>query len=414
MESVILKVAETRNREKTGTKEGNKMLRKVWNTLRHGDSKTKFFLYSVMGLCVAGMILFVTAIVQQSLLPGLAAVAVTIIAAAMMKDAVLVVKNGGMSGKEKHSVKAAKREKHQKELPDTVADLPLGELEEFGEQQGKKKKKAERKEAQAEKERLEREQEDEKEFGDNALGAMTEEKLKNLLLRYKVKQEHVPVIIDLCIPERVRQAPGFAWVDAGMLKILLIERKTRMIERPLSALQVMEVEKGIAVKASAEYTELRDTDLMKRVFTPYLPRYQKKEIGGRTVLLKNLYVLDEEIKFTSASVNELKKLFSFRIEIADRRFQEMDLSPYYKKIYVDSFLWRDGILTLQEYKAQIEQVIDSLADPAVPYGEFETTISAMINSGLLPAEYRNYANTKREEKERDAEEKKGKRKGKKR
>ena len=199
-----------------------------------------------------------------------------------------------------------------------------------------------------------------------------------------------------------------------MLKILLIERKTRMIERPLSALQVMEVEKGIAVKASAEYTELRDTDLMKRVFTPYLPRYQKKEIGGRTVLLKNLYVLDEEIKFTSASVNELKKLFSFRIEIADRRFQEMDLSPYYKKIYVDSFLWRDGILTLQEYKAQIEQVIDSLADPAVPYGEFETTISAMINSGLLPAEYRNYANTKREEKERDAEEKKGKRKGKKR
>lgn len=389
------------------------MFRKIWNTLRHGDSRTKIFLFAVIGLSIAGIILFVTAIVQQSLIPGLAAVAVTIVTAAMMKDAVLVVKNSGMSGKGNPSVKPAKMRASGKELPDEVSDLPLHELEEFGEQPGKKKKKADRKEAQEEKERLEREQEDEKEFGENALAAMTEEKLKSLLLRYKVKQEHVPVIIDLCIPERVRQAPGFAWVDAGKLKILLIERKTRMIERPLSSLQVMEVEKGIAVKASNEYTELRDTDLMKKVFTPYLPHYQKKEIGGRTVLLKNLYVLDEEIKFTSASVNELKKLFSFRIEILDRRFQEMDLGPHYKKIYTDSFLWRDGILTLQEYKAQIEKVIDSLADPAVPYGEFETTISALINSGLLPAEYRNFANAKREEKEREAEEKKGKRKGKK-
>ena len=177
---------------------------------------------------------------------------------------------------------------------------------------------------------------------------MTEEKLKRLLLRYKVKQEHVPVVIDLCIPERVRQAPGFAWVDDGKLKILLIERKTRMLERPLSRLQVMEVERGIAVKASGEYVELRDTDLMKKVFTPYLPRYQKKEIGGRTVLLKNLYVLE------------------------------------------------------------VEGVIDSLADPAVPYGEFELTVSALVNSGLLPSEYRNYANAKREEKENGVTEKKGK------
>ena len=89
----------------------------------------------------------------------------------------------------------------------------------------------------------------------------------------------------------------------------------------------------------------------------------------------------------------------------------MNLSSYYKKIFVDSFLWRDGILSLQEYKANVEQVIDSLADPAVPYGEFETTLSALINSVLLPTEYRNYAMTKRQEKESGSTEKKGKKKG---
>lgn len=129
------------------------------------------------------------------------------------------------------------------------------------------------------------------------------------------------------------------------------------------------------------------------------------------MVVKNLYILDEDIKFTSASVNELKKLFSFRIEIADRRLQDMDLSPYYKRIFVDSFLWRDGILTLQEFKTQVEQVLDSLADPAVPYGEFETTLSAMITSGLLPPEYRNYAYAKREEKEQGVSRKKEKKKG---
>jgi len=177
----------------------------------------------------------------------------------------------------------------------------------------------------------------------------------------------------------------------------------------------MEVERGIAVKASNEYVELRESEVMKKAFTPYLPKYQKKEIGGRTLVVKNLYILDEDIKFTSTSVNELKKLFSFRIEIADRRLQDMDLSPYYKKVFVDSFLWRDGILSLQEFKTQVEQTLDSLAEPAVPYGEFETTLSAMISSGLIPPEYRNYANARREEKERGTspKSKKGKKKGRK-
>lgn len=378
----------------------NDMLRKVWNTLRYGDRRTKTFLLSEIGLILATVIFVCVAIGTHSFLPGMLAAATFIIAMAMAKDAVLVVKNGGTSG-------VSAGVKGKKITEDGIREE---EAENEEEKPKKKSKKEKKKEEQEAKERLEREQEDEEEFGDNALASMTTEKLKKLLIRYKVKQEHVPVIIDLCIPERVRQAPGFAWVEDGTLKILLIDRKARMLERPLSRLQVMEVERGIAVKASNEYVELRENEVMKKAFTPYLPRYQKKEIGGRTVLLKNLYVLDEDIKFTSTSVNELKKLFSFRIEIADRRLQEMDLSPYYKKVFVDSFLWRDGILTLQEYKAEVERVIDSLADPAVPYGEFETTLSAMINSGLLPTEYRNYANARRAEKEKGTPEKTGKKK----
>ena len=383
------------------------MLRKIWNTLRYGDKRTKSFLLWEVALILATILLLAATIVSHSFLPGMGAIVTAIIAAAMAKDVALVVKNGGNAEGEPGTA-GQKREKGSKMQPDDdEEDLS----EDAGEKKKKKSKKEKKKEEQEAKEQEAREQEDEEEFGENAMASMTTEKLKRLLVRYKVKQEHVPVVIDLCIPERVRQAPGFAWVDGGMLKILLIERKPRMLERPVSTLQVMEVERGIAVKASGEYVELRENDVMKKAFTAYLPRYQKKEIGGRTVLLKNLYVLDEDIKFTSTSVNELKKLFSFRIELADRRLQEMDLSPYYKEVFVKSFLWRDGILTLQEYKTEVERILDSLAEPAVPYGEFETTLSSMINSGLLPAEYRNYALAKRQEKERGSTEKKGKKKG---
>ena len=388
-------------KDKKISKGENGMLRKVWNTIRYGDGRTKAFLLSEIGLILATVVLVCVAIGTHSFLPGMIAAATAIIAAAMAKDAVLVVKNNDAG----RNIRSGKQ-KRENDKGKGGADAE----EEFEGKRKKKSKKEMRKEQQEAKEQEEREREDEEEFGDNALASMTMEKLKKLLIRYKVKQEHVPVVIDLCIPERVRQTPGFAWVADGTLKILLIDRKARMLERPLSKLQVMEVERGIAVKASNEYVELRENEVMKKAFTPYLPRYQKKEIGGRTVLLKNLYVLDEDIKFTSTSVNELKKLFSFRIEIADRRLQDMDLSPYYKKVFVDSFLWRDGILTLQQYKAEVEQVIDSLADPAVPYGEFETTLSAMINSGLLPTEYRNFANARREEKEKGNAEKTGKKK----
>lgn len=421
--------------EVTKEKGERQMLRKVWNTLRHGDAKTKGFLISVAALAVVTVALFAVALALQTLLLGMAAVATTIITAAMAKNAVLVVKkdereghnvakDGRRANGRNEVVRAAARRVDTRDSvtePETEAaeyisgrenEIRLEDLEELGEAGKKKrKKKSQKKAEQQEKERLQREREDEEDFGENALAAMTEEKLQRLLVRYKVKQEHVPVIIDLCIPERIRQAPGFAWVEDGKLKVLLIERKARMIERPLSVLQVMEVEQGIAVKASNEYVELRDTDLMKRVFTPYLPRYQRKEISGRTVLLKNLYVMDEEIKFTSASVNELKKLFPFRIEISDRRLQGENISPYCKDVFINTFLWRDGILSLSKYKDEVERILTSLASPAVPYGEFETTLSTLITSGLLPVEYRMFANRKREELEKQEVGKEGKRKG---
>ncbi len=383
------------------------MLRKIWNTLCHGERRTKIFLYSVMGLLLVTLGLITAAIVMKSGLPLIGAAITGIIFAATLKDAALSVKkfekkansSGKQKGRDGKKTKEDDDEKLYTGSRSMFSGEEIEELDEFGGGKKGKNKKKRKKEAQEAALQEQREQEDAADFGENAMVSVTEDKLKRLLIRYKVKQEHVPVVIDLCIPEHIRQLPGFAWTEGGLLKILLVDRKPRMLERPLSALQVMTVERGITVKASTEYVELRESSVLKKAFTDYLPRYQKKEVNGRTMVMKNLYVLDEDIKFTSNSVNELKKLFSFRIEVPDRRLQMEGISPYYKEVFVQNFLWRDGILSLEEYRQKVERVLTDLASPSISYGEFETTVSAMISSGLLPLEYRTFANARREEAE---------------
>lgn len=460
------------------------MFQKIWNTLLHGESRTKRFLISVIGLGLATVGCLVAAIITHSPLFWIASVAAGLITAAVTRDTVLVVskdntvkkvpgkkaaagRTGGGSPpeQEKEEEKEGKRGKKEKEAPDREeagkketerkesgrqkedgkkpgrqetgekesgrqkadekkpdrqkADRKESGREEAGEKEpdrqkaGKKRtdrKKTRRQEAE---EVLEREEADEEELGEDALANMTESKLKNLLVRYKVKQEHVPVIIDLCVSERVKQCPGFAWVVGGSLKILLVESKPRLIERSCHALQVLEVERGIAVRASNEYTSLRKTELMNLMFTPYLPRYHQKTIGGRTVLLKNLYVLDGDMKFSSGSVNGLRKLLPLRIEINDRRMQEQEAGPYSKELFLTSFLWQDSILSLKDYQKEVEQVLESMAAADISYNEFEKELSEMIRSGLLPAEYRKFAYAKREERKAEKEDGKGKKKGRK-
>lgn len=376
------------------------MFRKIVNTLRYGEKRTRRFLLSVMGLGLAALGFLIAALVTQSLLCWIALVASALVTAAVTKDAALVVirDNEEREAKGEEAVRAE------------AAALTAMKQQKKEEKREKKEKRAKNSEEADEEEVLEREQEDEKAFDGDALSNMTEVKLKQLLVRYKVKQEHVPVVIDLCVSERVKQCPGFAWVTGGKLRILLIESMPRLIERPCHAMQVLEVEGGIAVRAGNEYTELRKAEVMNRAFTPYLPRYHKKTVGGRTVLLKNLYILDGDMKFSSGSVNGLKKLFPLRIEINDRRIQGGETSAYCKELFLSSFLWKDGIFTLKEYQKEVERVLGSMAAADISYSEFEKNLSEMIHSGLLPAEYREFAYAKREQGKAEKEERKGKKK----
>jgi len=356
------------------------MLQKIINTLKDGDSKTKGYLITIFVLWVVTAGVFVGAFLSGNPLFWMAAFATLLITYAVTKNLnFTTTTGGGKKGKKKSKGKTNAGAEKSKSATSTQPDEGGDEAVADGE-----------------------------EDADSVIKNMTEEKLKQLFITYKVKKEHVPVIIDLCASERLKQCPGFAWMDDYALKILVIDSKPRMIERDTSRMRSYTVERGISVRASQEYAALRDSELMKRVFTPYLPRYHKKEISGRIVLLKNLYVLDEDIKFTSGCVSQLMKILPMDIELNDRRLQESAASKYYKELFRFSFLWKDGIYTLEQYKEFLEQLLKEMAYEDISYSEFENNLSEMISDGLLPMEYRDYAYKMREKKNAPPqEEKKG-------
>lgn len=400
------------------------MFRKIANTLREGDAKTKRVLILMIVLVVLSIGTMVAAFVVGSFGMGLIAAFVGLITWAVISEKSFTTgnangKNKKTSQKKKKNKKASQDGKNSSQKTSPKKKSSSENDDENGETNEEDTEDEEEKDDEQDslsKDSKESGKEDEEEgpvsFGGDALGNMTEEKLKKLFKFYKVKQEHVPVVVDLCVREHVKQAPGFAWLAEGKLKILLIEGKPRLMERSYQGMQVLEVEKGVSVRASSEYAQLRTTDLMRKVFTPYLPKYHEKSIGGRRVLLKNLYVLDDDIKFTSGSVNKLKQLLPLRIEFNDRRMAESNVSAYYKDLFSASFLWQDGVISLEEYKNRVEKMLDDMAMADIAYSEFENNLSEMISDGLLPSEYRKYAYDKREKKNAPPEEekKKGKKK----
>ena len=143
------------------------MLQKIWNTLLHGESRTKRFLISVIGLGLATVGCLVAAIMTHSPLFWVASVASGLITAAVTRDTVLVVskdntvkkvpgkkaaggRTGGGSPSEQRKEKKEEKEE-KKESPDREG---AGRKEPDRKESGRQKedgKKPDRKEA-AEKE----------------------------------------------------------------------------------------------------------------------------------------------------------------------------------------------------------------------------------------------------------------------
>ena len=152
----------------------------------------------------------------------------------------------------------------------------------------------------------------------NPLKKYDEKSLKKLLVAYKVKKHHVPVMIDRCQAERIVQSPAYMWKNAGYMYFLVLEEEPRLVKSRLSDSERIHIHRGVPARPIEEYPEMNEPSVVNMIFGSLLPNYYKVESSPyRTEYRKNLYSAAPGIWCTSASVKNMLKLLPERFILED-------------------------------------------------------------------------------------------------
>ena len=347
----------------------NAMLKKIKNTLLYGDSKTKQYLITVFILLIVTVILGIFAVRKMAPILWL----LTLFAVVM--DIVLIqsvtLGESSVKGNNKDAV---------------------GEKDKKNTKKQTKKQTKDKQEAEDKKEKQQTASTEEKE-------QFNEEQLRKVFVKYKVKKEHYPVMVDICKSEKIYQCPAYVWVSGGYFYLLLLEKEARCLKRPVKQVTTLYIQQGVTGNPIVDYAFLQEKSLITTVFAPYAPNYYQKGINnGKIESVKNLYILDRDLSFTANSVPNLMRILQLTVVLEDKKMESDRYSEYYKEIYKKKVLWLDGIYSIEEYKEEIKEILTRLSRADISEETFERYTMHIIFDKLIPQEYMDYAYAQRKKK----------------
>lgn len=364
----------------------------IVNTLRYGNKKTKRLLYFLIILGVSAAFFGVFALIFSNAVLGVLAVTV------LFTDIFILAKTN-------FSKMSMQEQKEKQRAEKRKAEVARKREE-------KKQKKEEAKEQPeeetpgalewvfSEKKQKEKEQKEEEQPSVKSLKQYDEKQMKKVFIAYKVKREHVPIMIDYCQTERISQCPAYLWKDTEFLYLLLLEEEPRMLKYPVSEADSICIRCGVSAKPSAEYPAMQEKSLISRVFAPYLPNYYRQEVGTYMEYKKNCYSLAEGIWCTSASVRNILKILPMEFYIEDDKVNSDDYSPYFRKIYIDRILYRDAVFSASDYDKKVRETLTSLAHADIAEDTFHYYLAQIVMGNLIPQEYADFAVSKRTKKKK--------------
>ncbi len=363
------------------------MPKKLLNTLKYGSRKTKQKLYLMFGILLAGVVLAVIALLLGNLLLGVAAFLLIFIDVLILFDTsfeqktISVNHNRPYKTDRKQKKKVKKQRVSNADAEEDEEDDTPGALDWVASEKKKRN------------EQDEEEKEGKKEV-ENPLAQYDEKKLKKLMVAYKVKKHHVPVMIDLCSAEKIVQSPAYLWNDANYLYFLVLEEEPRLIKTKRSASDAIHIRKGMTARPMEEYPEMNEPSFINMIFGGLMPKYYKVETGPyRTEFRKNQYSAAPGIWCTSGSVKNLLKILPDRFVLDGGKTEEESI--YYQEIYNARLLFWDGITSAQEYKEKVLEILDGLIRAEIAESTVMEYLNAMLVKGLIPREYAEYVISKR-------------------
>ncbi len=314
---------------------------KYWNALRFGNAKTKRIIWSAIGLFL--LLIAGTAFAAA----GGGAVWALIAVFSLVMDIVLLqsVKFGEVElrrSTQKDSSRGGKRDAGKEEEP-----AKFGQISEI-----------------------------------------TKEDIRQLLVHYRAKKEHVPVVIDSFPAENVRQSAAYLWKDRGYLQLLVLSARPKNIAVPLKKVTGLTCRRGEEINPSTEYEELRKPSVLNLAYQELLPTYtERQRAGGRKYYTKNLYVLAPGIELTNTSVRNLQKILPLPVSFEGLSVE--GVSPFYQEARWQKLLLMDKILTASEYREKISGILKEMSD-RMPKAGFAADLERMVRERLVTREVAAY------------------------
>lgn len=223
----------------------------------------------------------------------------------------------------------------------------------------------------------------------------TEKRLHQVFIRFRVRPDHRPVMIDHSEKYKIKETPAYVWVFRGRFHILLIEKNAREIVLPVAAASKVIYRRAVPVNMKGEYVQFRKPSLLSGVFSDYLPDIYDYGQGGIKRQMKNLYVIDEDIALTNRSIKHIFDLTGANFEIEDRITQSGDYGQDFIDMYKAYTLFRDGVLDANEYKKRVTKILDDMAVSNMLDAELTINLEKMQSFHFLTADYAKYCLEKR-------------------
>ncbi len=349
------------------------MPKKLLNTLKYGNGKTKRKLYLMFGILAAGVILAVMSFVLGSIAIGFTAFIIIFIDGLILfnssfEEKTVSVQKNSQEKTPKKKKKKDKQKAEDGENPGALEWMPS--------------------------EKKEKEEEEEEEEEERPVEKYDEKAIKKLFVAYKVKKHHVPVLVDLCSAEKIVQRPAYMWNDATYLYFLVLDEEPKLLKNRLSESAAIHIRRGMTARPMEEYPELNDKSVISMIFGGLLPKYYTVESSPyRTEHRKNMYSAAPGIWCSSGSVKNLLKILPAKFVLDDGRTDGESI--YYQEIYIARVMFYDGIYSAQEYKERVLEVLGELIRAEIAESVVLEYLNSMMQKGLIPREYAEYVITKR-------------------
>lgn len=374
-------------------------IKKFWNTIRYGDKKMAAYTLLIILLFAGAAVLFASAYTNLAIahaILGIAMIGLDLFLISRLVDEEIEeeVETKENRGKKPVESMAAKQETEdefpEKEPKKNFLDFSafLGQFQSVFQKKEKPKKEPKKKKPKGFK-RV-------RVAFPSANGS--KEQITMFLKSYKVKQNHIPVLIDNSKKYNIKQCPGYLWPDKRGIHLLLLEEQTREILLPPNSVHSIIYQRAVPGDPKKEYLELREPSLKSAIFSSYIPEYY--DSGNRGTFssihqVKNLYQIAPDIQFSEKCAKEIMDLLNLNFVVYDQYTKSDKFSEYFKAGHRYQILLRDKVIEPEEYKSKIQNLLKRMTVANIHEDVFDDSIRQMVMYNIINSDNGEYYRSQR-------------------